>query len=58
MKKARLLKPGHAEVVYVKKEDASGAIRQYHMRELDGKYLHSGVLFNLSWVCYISFDYL
>ena len=38
LKKAKLLKPGYAEVVFVRNEDAQAAIRKYHMRELDGMY--------------------
>ncbi|XP_059168993.1 polymerase delta-interacting protein 3-like [Physella acuta] len=37
LKKAKLLKPGNAEVVYVNKEDALSAIQKYHSRELDGQ---------------------
>lgn len=37
LKKARLVKVGIAEVVYVNKEDALAAVRKYHMRELDGQ---------------------
>jgi len=40
LKKARLLKPGTAEVVFVRGEDAHTAIRKYHMRELDGQPMH------------------
>lgn len=36
LKKVKLLKAGMAEVVFVRKEDATGSIRKYHMRELDG----------------------
>ncbi|KAL3876575.1 hypothetical protein ACJMK2_034409 [Sinanodonta woodiana] len=36
MKKARLVKPGMAEIVYVKKEDSLNAVQKYHNRELDG----------------------
>ncbi|CAG5133063.1 unnamed protein product [Candidula unifasciata] len=37
LKKAKLLKPGTAEVVYVSKEDAFSAVQKYHSRELDGQ---------------------
>ncbi|BFZ03035.1 hypothetical protein BsWGS_06074 [Bradybaena similaris] len=37
LKKAKLLKPGSAEVVYVNKEDAFSAVQKYHSRELDGQ---------------------
>ena len=36
MKKARLVKPGTAEVVYKEKSDAQMAVKKYHQRELDG----------------------
>ncbi|KAK3598753.1 hypothetical protein CHS0354_028808 [Potamilus streckersoni] len=36
MKRARLVKPGMAEIVYVKKEDSLNAVQKYHNRELDG----------------------
>ena len=39
LKKARLMKPGIAEVVFVKKEEALMAIKKYHLRELDGNLL-------------------
>ena len=38
MKRARLIKEGVAEVVYVQKDDATKAIQKYHNRELDGYY--------------------
>ncbi|OWF46498.1 uncharacterized protein LOC110455666 [Mizuhopecten yessoensis] len=37
MKRARLVKPGTAEVVYVQREDALKAAQKYHNRELDGQ---------------------
>ena len=37
LKKAKLLKSGQAEVVYVNKKDAVSAVQKYHSRELDGK---------------------
>ncbi|XP_069124554.1 polymerase delta-interacting protein 3-like isoform X2 [Argopecten irradians] len=37
MKRARLVKPGTAEVVYVQKDDAMKAAQKYHNRELDGQ---------------------
>lgn len=44
VKSVKLVKPGTAEVMYVKKEIASLAIKTYHDRELDGNtttsYLH------------------
>lgn len=36
MKRARLIKEGIGEVMYVQKEDATKAIQKYHNRELDG----------------------
>ncbi|XP_062620006.1 uncharacterized protein LOC134281586 [Saccostrea cucullata] len=36
IKRARLLKAGVAEVVYLNKEDVQKAIQKYHNRELDG----------------------
>ncbi|CAC5409258.1 POLDIP3 [Mytilus coruscus] len=36
MKRARLVKEGIGEVMYVQKEDAAKAIQKYHNRELDG----------------------
>ncbi|XP_023933431.1 polymerase delta-interacting protein 3 isoform X2 [Lingula anatina] len=36
LKKARMLKPGVAEAVFFKKEEAVLAIKKYHNRELDG----------------------
>lgn len=41
LKKAKLLKPGSAEVVYVSKEDAFSAVQKYHSRELDGEFSNS-----------------
>lgn len=37
IKRARLLKEGVAEVVYLNKEDVQKAIQKYNNRELDGK---------------------
>ncbi|GFR85083.1 polymerase delta-interacting protein 3-like [Elysia marginata] len=37
LKKAKLLKSGTAEVVYVNKKDAVSAVQKYHSRELDGQ---------------------
>ncbi|KAH9492817.1 polymerase delta-interacting protein 3 [Bulinus truncatus] len=37
LKKAKLLKAGFAEVVYVNKQDAVSAVEKYHSRELDGQ---------------------
>lgn len=37
MRKVRMLKPGTAEVFYVKKESAYVAVDEYHKRELDDK---------------------
>ncbi|XP_064610253.1 uncharacterized protein LOC135474508 [Liolophura sinensis] len=37
LKKARLVKQGSAEVVYVNKEAAVVAVKKYHNRELDGQ---------------------
>nr|XP_006819007.1 PREDICTED: polymerase delta-interacting protein 3-like [Saccoglossus kowalevskii] len=37
LKKTRLLRPGSAEVVFVKREDAMSAFKTYHNRELDGQ---------------------
>lgn len=37
LKKAKLLKSGTAEVVYVSKKDAMSAVQKYHSRELDGQ---------------------
>ncbi|XP_005111815.1 polymerase delta-interacting protein 3 isoform X2 [Aplysia californica] len=37
LKKAKLLKPGSAEVVYISKPDAVSAVQKYHSRELDGQ---------------------
>ncbi|GFO04240.1 polymerase delta-interacting protein 3-like [Plakobranchus ocellatus] len=37
LKKAKLLKSGSAEVVYVSKKDAISAVQKYHSRELDGQ---------------------
>lgn len=36
MKKAKLMKPGTGEVVFVNRDDALAAVKKYHMRELDG----------------------
>ena len=43
LKKARLMKPGMAEVVYMSREDALSACKKYHMRELDGQPMQVGV---------------
>ncbi len=40
-KKARLLRVGVSEVVFVRKEDAMQAVRKYNMRELDGEYMEA-----------------
>lgn len=37
MRRAKLISPGHAEVTYVNKADASRAVEIYHNRQLDGK---------------------
>lgn len=37
LKKAKLVKPGFGEVVYVKREDAVSACKRYDSRELDGQ---------------------
>jgi len=37
LKKAKLLKPGSAEVVYITKDNAISAVQKYHGRELDGQ---------------------
>ncbi|XP_055875914.1 uncharacterized protein LOC106051257 isoform X1 [Biomphalaria glabrata] len=37
LKKAKLLKVGTAEVVYVNRQDAVSAVEKYHSRELDGQ---------------------
>lgn len=37
LKKAKLLKPGIAEVVYTSKQNAVSAVQKYHSRELDGQ---------------------
>ena len=37
LKKVKLVRPGTAEIVFHKKDEAMSAIRKYHMRELDGK---------------------
>lgn len=37
LKKAHLLKPGCAEVVYISYNDAVAAVNKYHNRELDGQ---------------------
>lgn len=37
LKKAHLLKPGCAEVVYISYNDAVAAVNKYHNRELDGR---------------------
>ncbi|XP_067671492.1 uncharacterized protein [Haliotis asinina] len=36
LRKAKLIKQGTAEVVYVKKDDSVKAVQKYHNRELDG----------------------
>ncbi|XP_071107987.1 uncharacterized protein [Haliotis cracherodii] len=36
LRKAKLIKQGTAEVVYVKKDDSLKAVQKYHNRELDG----------------------
>ena len=41
MKKARLVKPGTAEVIYKDRSDARMAVKKYHQRELDGSYFQS-----------------
>ena len=41
MKKARLVKPGTAEVIYKDRSDAQMAVKKYHQRELDGSSLCS-----------------
>lgn len=38
LKRARLVHPGVAEVVFVKKEDAITAYKKYNNRCLDGKF--------------------
>ncbi len=37
LKRAKLVEPGLAEVVFVKQSDASKAVEIYHNRQLDGK---------------------
>lgn len=37
LKRARLIKEGTAEAVFINKADALEAVNRYHMRELDGK---------------------
>ena len=37
LKRAKLVEPGVAEVVFIKKEDAQKAVEIYHNRQLDGK---------------------
>jgi len=37
LKRARLLKAGVAEVVFVDRQDAVTATQRYHLRELDGQ---------------------
>lgn len=37
LKKAKLINPGHAEVVFVNRNDAKKAVEIYHNRQLDGK---------------------
>ena len=39
MKKARLVRPGTAEVTYREKSTAQMAVKKYHQRELDGSYI-------------------
>ena len=39
MRRARLIKTGVAEVVYLQKEHPQEAIQKYHNRELDGLYI-------------------
>ena len=39
MKKARLVKPGTAEVIYKEKSDAQMAVKKYNQRELDGLFV-------------------
>ena len=41
MKKARLVKPGTAEVIYKDRSDAQMAVKKYHQRELDGLLFYS-----------------
>ncbi|MBN3293766.1 PDIP3 protein, partial [Polypterus senegalus] len=45
LKRARLVKAGMAEVVFVKKEDAIAAYKKYNNRCLDGKTTSSGITF-------------
>ena len=37
VKRVKLVKPGLADVVYVKSDDAVTAAKTYHNRELDGR---------------------
>jgi len=37
LKKAKMINPGHAEVVFVNRTDAKKAVEIYHNRQLDGK---------------------
>jgi len=37
LKKAKMITPGHAEVVFVNRSDAKKAVEIYHNRQLDGK---------------------
>lgn len=46
LKRARLVHPGVAEVVFVKKEDAITAYKKYNNRCLDGKF-EAGVAFRI-----------
>ena len=41
LRRARLVKPGTAEVVFVRCDDALNAVKKYHLRELDSKCSYS-----------------
>ena len=52
LKRARVVRPGTAEVIYLNKPDAVAACRKYHNRELDGQPMQVWVYFILFYLFY------